>query len=556
MDWKKGRESMGPELDQERGYADPTRPQPAKTGAELRMNVLFVEASEADVDLAVDQLQRGGFTLALRESVQTREALTRALLRERWDLVIGDFSLPTLHGLEALALVREIHPDLPYIMISGGKGEEMAVAAMKAGANDYLTKGNLHRLAPAVSREIREFKEKQGTLEALRRSEEQLRLAQRLETVGRLAGGVAHDFNNILSVVSGYASLLQMKLAKAGTAHRELIEIERAVLKATALVGQLLAFSRKQVVHAQVLDLGQLSRECMPMIRIIVGEDIELECRLEEDLGRVKVDRSQIEQAIMNLVANAKDAMPKGGSLYLGLQEVQLDTGHFRQGEKAVPGAYLALTIRDSGSGMDPETLSRIFEPFFTTKGEGRGTGLGLSTVYGIVQHAGGNIRVVSGINAGTTFTLYLPRAAAPASGDEAAVPLRIRSSPSRGETILLVEDDVDLRKLTKDILVLEGYRVLEPASSQDALGFARASEIKIDMLLTDLVMPRMNGRDLAEAVLSLRPDMDVVYMSGYAPDPHLPEMNLISELNFLEKPFTPVKLLAKVRATLDAHKA
>jgi CheY-like chemotaxis protein len=288
---------------------------------------------------------------------------------------------------------------------------------------------------------------------------------------------------------------------------------------------------------------------------MVLGEDIEVETHFEKGIGKVEVDRNQIEQAIMNLVVNAKDAMPRGGILTLDLAERTLGEDHFIQGEKAVPGSYIQLSIRDTGIGMRQDTLDRIFEPFFSTKGEGRGTGLGLSTVYGIVQQAGGTIRVESKFGAGTTFIIYLP--CADAAADISFVDDASEGKPrTTGETILLVEDEVDLRRLTKDILVLEGYHVLEPATPEEALGFAQAQELQIDLLLTDLVMPRMNGRDLAEAVMALRPGIKVVYMSGYAPDHLIPQMGLISELNFLEKPFTHAKLLAKLRATLDAHRA
>src|SRR5690606_11388545 len=229
----------------------------------------------------------------------------------------------------------EMRPELPYIMISGTIGEEMAVSAMKAGANDYLMKGHLQRLGPAVDREMRDLADRKHAEESLRKSKEQLLLAQRMETVGRLAGGVAHDFNNILSVISGYANLLQMKVSKTGTSHRELVEIEKAVLKATSLIRQLLTFSRKQVVQPQILDLGSVLRDSLSMLRMVVGEDIVLETRYESGLGKIKADRSQMEQIIMNLAVNAKDAMPRGGTLLLEIEARDLDSAALLQGEKA-----------------------------------------------------------------------------------------------------------------------------------------------------------------------------------------------------------------------------
>ncbi|GEM_PF-1951450 len=520
------------------------------------LRILFVEDSPSDMELAGWELEKNGFSITRKERVQSRVGLQRALRSESWDLVISDYSMPSFTGLDALRLVREFRPDLPFIMVSGTIGEEVAVTAMKAGANDYLMKGNLKRLAPAVEREMRDLADRMHAEDVIRKSEDQLRLAQRMETVGRLAGGVAHDFNNILSVVSGYANLLQMKLAKTGTAHRELVEIEKAVVKATALVRQLLTFSRRQVVQPQILDLSGVINDSLSMLRMVVGEDVAVETDLPAGLGKVRADKSQIEQVMMNLAVNAKDAMPRGGTLHIGLTCAYLESGDFRRGEKVVPGKHCVITVRDNGCGIPAEILPRIFEPFFTTKGEGRGTGLGLSTVYGIVQQIAGNLRVESVQGQGTTFTIQVPCVSSAVAEDPANAKPEFRLVPAKGETILIVEDDMDLRKLTKDILVLEGYHVLEPATPEDALGFARAHELKIDLLLTDLVMPRMNGKELAEAILEIRPELRIIYMSGYAPDYLMPDPGLISEVNFLEKPFSPAILLLKIRTALDVHKA
>ena len=520
------------------------------------LRILFVEDSDIDVELASWELEKSGYALIRKEQVQSREELKQAIMSEPWDIVLSDYSMPAFNGLEALKLVREMRPELPYIMISGTIGEEMAVSAMKAGANDYLMKGHLQRLGPAVDREMRDLADRKHAEESLRKSKEQLLLAQRMETVGRLAGGVAHDFNNILSVISGYANLLQMKVSKTGTSHRELVEIEKAVLKATSLIRQLLTFSRKQVVQPQILDLGSVLRDSLSMLRMVVGEDIVLETRYESGLGKIKADRSQMEQIIMNLAVNAKDAMPRGGTLLLEIEARDLDSAALLQGEKAESGKFICMTVRDTGHGIPKDVLPRIFEPFYSTKGEGRGTGLGLSTVYGIVQQHSGFVRVESELERGTTFRLFYPCVADSEDVDGSETTMVPRHLPSYGETVLLVEDDVDLRKLAKDILVLEGYHVLEPATPQDALGFANSKDLKIDMLLTDLVMPRMNGKDLADAILIIRPELRVLYMSGYAPEYLMPDFSPISEPNFLEKPFSPAKLLAKVRSTLDASKA
>ncbi len=514
------------------------------------LSILWVEGISSRNPEAAAALEQAGYRLARQDHSHSPADMERALRRESWDAVFCDAALPAGAWQEVLRMVRQVRPESIFIFIADHADMETAVAAIKAGADEYLLKSEPHLLGPAVARELKSRAERKRAEEAQRKSEDQLRLAQRMETVGRLAGGVAHDFNNILSVVSGYANLLQMKMARAGDAPRELAEIERAVVKATALVRQLLTFSRKQMVQPQVLELGSVLADMLPTVRMVVGEDIRVESLLDSGLGRVRADKSQLEQIVMNLAANAKDSMPRGGTLTLELAEENLDLEHFRQGEKARPGPYLRLTIRDTGGGIPNDILPRIFEPFFTTKGEGRGTGLGLSTVYGIVQQMDSNLRVESEPGKGTEFAIHIP--CVPVSAYAPPGKADTIGHPSRGETILLVEDDVDLRKLTKDILVLQGYRVLESATPEEALGFARSRTLTIDLLLTDLVMPRMNGKELCEAVQDIRPEIRMLYMSGYAPESLLPDMGLIPVYHFLEKPFTPAKLLVKVRAALD----
>lgn len=517
------------------------------------LRVLFIEDSPEDCEMLALELELAGYVLLRRLRVATVPELRAALATEAWDMILGDWYLPALDGMDALALVRGLDLDTPFLMISGRAGEDLAVAAMKAGANDFLVKGNLKRLGPTVARELRERRsreEKRKAVAALRESEEQLRQAQRMESVGRLAGGIAHDFNNILSVISGYANLLQMKQARQGQAHRELAEIEKAVVRATSLVKQLLAFSRRQVARRQVLDLGTVLREMHPLLTRMLGEDVVLETRIEPGLPCVHADRGQLEQVIVNLAVNARDAMPKGGPLLVELGSCDLEASHFREDEKPAPGPYVRLCLKDAGVGMDAATLARIFEPFYTTKGGARGSGLGLSTVYGIVRQSGGTIRVQSLPYVGSVFTIYLP--AADAREEPPQEPTANGRKPGKGETLLLVEDDQDLRRLVKDLLVTEGYRVCEARDTEEALGFAQSSELGIDLLITDLVMPGLHGRDLAETVLSLRPGLKIIFMSGYLPDARTPGDGWPGA-DFLDKPFTAEKLLAKIRCALDA---
>lgn len=518
------------------------------------LRILFVEDSAEDAELLALELEGTGYSIACRRRVQSAVELQAALSTEAWDLVMADYSMPAFSGLEALGIVRAFNPDLPFFLVSGSVGEELAVTAMRAGANDFLVRSNLSRLGPAVKREIHETKireERMRAEAALRESEEHLRQAQRLESIGRLAGGIAHDFNNILSVVSGYANLLQIKLARSGMAHRELVEIEKAVIRATSLVKQLLTFSRRQVIQKQYMDLGSVLRDSIPLLTMMLGEDVTVEIQVQPDLDHVHADKGQMEQVILNLAVNAKDAMPKGGTLKIEISNCILEKGHYREGEKSAPGPYVRLSLSDNGIGMDEAIMSRIFEPFFTTKGDQYGTGLGLSTVYGIVRQSGGTIRVRSIPFAGTVFTLYLPGVPIPHSGSLESEEDLPRQAVN-GESLLLVEDDVDLRKLTKDLLVMEGYKVLEARDVEEAMGFAQSRELPIHLMLTDLIMPRQNGRDLAETILALRPSLKVVFMSGYAPETVMPEGGW-PKGRFLEKPFTSDKLLSRVRAALDA---
>jgi signal transduction histidine kinase len=515
-----------------------------------RLRILMVEGSGGGLDPVLAEAERQGVSIERTHRVLTPAALETALRAGSWDLALVEYRSAGFPGLEALRLARAARPDLPLIFISDVPGEAAAVAAIKAGADEYLMRTGSARLGETIERELRARDSRRAAEEAARQGEDRLRLAQRMETVARLAGGVAHDFNNILSVVSGYANLLQMKLSREGDAPRELMEIDKAVLKASALVRQLLTFSRKQMVQPQVLDLAQVVADLVPTLRLVVGEDIAVETRLEPMPWRIRGDKPQIELILMNLAVNAKEAMPRGGVLAIEVSSEVLSLEDFRQGERAVPGTYLRLTVRDTGEGIPPEIMPRIFEPFFTTKGERRGTGLGLSTVYGIVLQMQGLLRVDSAPGRGAVFSLFLPcLSTAAGTGGE-----RNGSVPcsSKGETVLLVEDDVDLRKLTKDILGLDGYTVLEAATPEEALGYSR-SAARIDLLLTDLALPRMHGKALADAALAIRPGLRVVYMSGYAPGSMHPDVGLLPEFHFLEKPFTPARLLAKLRSALDA---
>src|SRR5579862_433102 len=377
--------------------------------------------------------------------------------------------------------------------------------------------------------------------------EEQLRNAQQLEAIGRLAGGVAHDFNNILSIIMGHGELLR---AGADEQAREGLEqIRRAADRAASLTQQLLAFSRKQVLQPKVLDLNEAAAEVQKMLARVIGEDIELIAVLHPSLDPVKADPGQVEQVLMNLAVNARDAMPHGGKLVMETANVDVDAERGRELD-LVPGRYVMLIVTDTGHGMDSETLAHIFEPFFTTKPRGKGTGLGLATVYGIVKQSGGSIQVKTEKGRGTDFRIYLP--AAEDRPRKASPPVAAVKVAGGKETILIVEDEPDLRELTRVFLEGYGYKVLQAASAEQAIQVADGFSERIDLLLTDVIMPGLSGRQLAEAILRSRPQTKIVYMTGYTDDMVVQHKVLEPGVNLLQKPFGRVELALKVRSTLD----
>ncbi|HWQ12821.1 MAG TPA: ATP-binding protein [Roseiflexaceae bacterium] len=375
------------------------------------LRVLIVEDSPADALLLTRHLQRSGYALTW-ERVETAAAMHEALARKEWDFVIADYQMPQFSGLAALALTHELGLDLPFIIVSGTIGEDVAVAAMKAGAHDYIMKDNLTRLTPAVDRELREAVERSKRRLAEQRVQAlnaELIQAQKLEALGHMAGGVAHDFNNLLTVIMGGLDLACATLPPDHPAHTDLEDVRAAADRAIALTRQLLTFARRQAVAPQIMDLNSLIEQNRRIFQRMLGADVELITALADDLWCVRADPQQMEQVLFNLVVNARDAMPAGGTLHIATAN---RTGPAEAlDDRLPPGELVQLTVRDTGVGMTEEVRRRIFEPFFTTKGPGKGTGLGLSTCYGIIQQVGGVIRVRSAPLQGATFTIVLPRA-------------------------------------------------------------------------------------------------------------------------------------------------
>jgi len=629
------------------------------------IRLLLVEDSEDDAQLLLRELARGGYAPA-HERVATEAALDAALDRERWDLVIGDYSMPGFSGIAALVLVRGRGLDVPFICVSGTITEDMAVAAMRAGASDWVNKGQLKRLVPAVDRELREakgratlrateasygtlvehapvgiyrsnpdgkflavnaalvhllgyasahdvlqlnmsrdvyadaaerqrlldrdtytdreydeveatWKRKDGRLLTVqlsvrairngarqveyyetfvrdvteqRRLQTQLVQSQKMEAVGRLAGGIAHDFNNLLTVITTSCDLLLEDLAAGNPKREDVDQVRKAADGAAALTRQLLAFSRQQVLAPQIVNLGDVVYGVEKMLRRVIGEDVDLVTVLAPDGGSVKADVGQLEQVLMNLAVNARDAMPTGGNLTIEIANVEHDPDYAREQEAAAVSRFVMLAVSDTGTGMDEATKARIFEPFFTTKELGKGTGLGLATVYGIVRQSGGFIWVYSEPGLGTTFKIYLPQVdAVAAAGTAGAAP----SESHRGtETVLLVEDAAAVRAVTHQALARQGYSVLDAPNGAEALRIAASHAGPIHLLLTDVVMPGLSGRQLADQLVKLRPETKVLYTSGYTDDAVVRHGVLEAGIAYLQKPFTVDGLARKVREVLE----
>jgi len=397
---------------------------------------------------------------------------------------------------------------------------------------------------------IQDITERKQTEEEKASLQEQLRQSQKMEAIGQLAGGIAHDFNNLLTVIKGYSQLSLYDLKESDPLKGNIEEIQKASQRAADLTRQLLAFSRRQILEFKVLGLNTILRDLDKILHRVISEDIELVTLLADDLGRVKTDPGQVEQVIMNLVVNARDAMPSGGKLTIETADVELDEAYARAHVAVTPGRYVMLSVSDTGVGMTPEVRDRVFEPFFTTKEKGKGTGLGLSTVYGIVKQSGGNIWVYSEPGVGTTFKIYLPRA------DELPEEMRkkeiVEEIPLGSETILVVEDEESVRKLAVKILEKHGYNLLEASNGADASAICEKRKEPIHLILTDVVMPGMSGRQLVEQFREVHQNFKVLYMSGYTDNTIVHHGVLEKGVNYIQKPFTPDALARKVREVLD----
>jgi signal transduction histidine kinase/ActR/RegA family two-component response regulator len=474
-----------------------------------------------------------------------------ALARRTWDLVLSDWTMPSFNGGAALDVLNAEGVTAPFIIVSGTVTEELAIGAMRKGARDWVPKGKLGRLLPVVERELSESDERRRAAEALRQSEEALRHAQKLDAIGGLAAGVAHDFNNVLSVIISHADLVLRDQAVSTDSRESVEEIRAAARRAADLTRQLLAFSRQQILQPQHADLSQIVAGVAKMLRRLIGEDLELQLSLAPNLDTVLVDPGQIEQVIVNLVVNARDAMPDGGTVTIETSNVYLG----KSAAEAVgvePGPYATLVVSDDGIGMDAATRARIFEPFFTTKEPGKGTGLGLATVFGIVKQSGGAVTAQSAVGRGATFRTYFPRVAAPSRPADRDERHGFQAAPRGHETLLLVEDDDTVRETLALILERQGYRVLTAPNGRAALIVCETHRNPIDLVITDVVMPQMGGRELVRRLEAVRPGVPVLYMSGYTDDAIVKHGVLRCELDFLQKPVVPEVFLEKVDEVLS----
>ncbi|MBL8766129.1 MAG: response regulator [Planctomycetes bacterium] len=507
-----------------------------------RLRVLILEDNRDDYELILASLNDAG--LAIDPVVVDDETRFVEELAQPYDVVLSDFSMPTFSAMRALDLIRERGLDVPFIVVSGSISEEVAVECMKRGAADYLLKDRLARLGPAVEHAVRERRlraEKRAAEAALVLKQEELRQSQKLEAIGRLAGGVAHDFNNVLTAIVGYCDLLESSLDSSDPRRRFVEDMRHAGQSAASMTSQLLALSRKQVMHPTIVDLNRIVVDLSGMLRRLLGEDVDLVTVQHDPTAPIEADRGQIEQVLLNLVVNARDAMPRGGRITIETRVVPLE-GDRRE---------VTMLVQDTGIGMDESTRARVFEPFFTTKPIGKGTGLGLSTVYGIVAQTGGTITVESVPGRGSCFTLRLPASAAPLT---APAPARRHERPMPTgvqRTILVVEDEEVVRRVVLRLLRGAGYHVLEADGAREAKRQVDLFSGSIDLLLTDIVMPDMTGTELALELRAGHPNLRVIVMSGYVEDVAMHHDALAAGARFLNKPFSRDELLDVIRSEL-----
>lgn len=511
------------------------------------LRVLVIEDNAADAELCLWELKRGGIEYSA-DIARTREEFIGLVSSKEYDVVLSDYNLRAWNALDAIQTINREGKDIPFVLVTGSLADEDAVECVKKGVSDYVLKDRMARLPVAIRRALHEKAERT----ARHRLEEQLQQSQKMEAVGRLAGGVAHDFNNMLTIITGYSQLILDRLPVDDPVRVQISQIKEAGDRAATLTRQLLAFSRKQVLSPRLLDLNEVVAGIDRMLRRLIGEDIELVTVSSPGLSRVRADPGQIDQVIMNLAVNARDAMPQGGRMIIETANVTLGEGETGRPPVIIPGPYVMLAISDTGTGMTEEVRNRIFEPFFTTKERGKGTGLGLSTVYGIVKQSEGYIWAYSEPGKGTTFKIYLPPVGAAGEKSVEKTGTQVRTTGG-SETVLVVEDNEAVRSFVQSVLETQGYVLLQAGDSEEAARLIENTIGPIHLLLTDVVMPRMSGPELAARLRPQHPEAKVLYMSGYTDNAVAHHGVLDPGTHFLQKPFVAETLRKKIREVLDA---
>jgi two-component system, cell cycle sensor histidine kinase and response regulator CckA len=467
------------------------------------------------------------------------------------DIYLVDQRLPDGTGLDLIRAAKDDGTDKPFILMTGYGSGALDEAALREGAADYVEK---HLVGAHLERSIRYALRNWQSSRELHDREEQLRQSQKMEAIGRLAGGVAHDFNNLLTAIIGYTDMVAERSDVDPATAREVMEIRRAADRGAALTRQLLAFSRKQVLHPTVLNINESVAGLLHMLPRLIGDHIHTDARLGSGIGYVKADASQIEQVIVNLVLNARDAMPTGGHITIETTNVELTEERLAgEGLGLEPGPYVMLAITDTGVGMDDVTRAHAFEPFFTTKAKGKGTGLGLATVYGIIDQSGGGLAIDTAPGRGTSIRIYLPVTTS------SPVPERPYVAPNGTEgteTLLLVEDNDAIRDISARALRRRGYTVFEARNAEEAIEWSSRSRGRADMLITDVIMPGLSGPNLAARLMQQNPKLRVLYMSGYTADATEVHGTFWGGVPLLQKPFTPSQLAERVRMALDENPA